>query len=275
MPDKIISRVPTHHILQNYVHSYVIWERESVLNNQKLFLPNNVCGIGFTLKGKLFVEYEDGIETTPITGIRNVFKKASNVTTTSNFLNVSVRFKPFGLAAFTNIDVQDIFQEKFIHLEVLFNKFLVEELYEKLLNCKLQEDIFNSLETFLLSQLNTEFSTKYFQFFEELELLNYDTLNVEKLSNKFETSERNLQRIFLKHIGITPKSYINLLRFRKLLSNVYKSNDTLLQQSLEVGYYDQSHFIKEFKHYTNLTPSQFQKLLDNNSVSDFYNTLKK
>lgn len=70
-------------------------------------------------------------------------------------------------------------------------------------------------------------------------------------------------------IGITPKKYLKTIRLQYSL--YLRSRDKMLNVTnlaLESGYYDQAHFINEFKALTGFTPKQY---FDNNAVySDFY-----
>jgi AraC-like DNA-binding protein len=73
-------------------------------------------------------------------------------------------------------------------------------------------------------------------------------------------SARYLELLFRDHLGITPKTLISICRFQKF----YKLVNEFKMPGLEKGniydfYYDQAHFIKEFKRYTGLTPTQYSK----------------
>lgn len=70
-------------------------------------------------------------------------------------------------------------------------------------------------------------------------------------------SQRQLRRIFAFYIGDTVKSFSNVVRFQSLL-NTKPTRDRLREEKLylEFGYYDQSHFIKEFKNFYGVTPSK-------------------
>lgn len=82
-------------------------------------------------------------------------------------------------------------------------------------------------------------------------------------------SSRFIQKEFLKEYGITPKRYQINCRLEHLLKAMLKEQDTY--SWLETGYYDQSHFYRDFKRYFTMTPSAFVK----SSYSFFYNTKAK
>lgn len=73
-------------------------------------------------------------------------------------------------------------------------------------------------------------------------------------------SSRQLRRLFEFHIGGSIKSFCNVVRFQNFL-NTYPSDQNLKQNNLfyELGYYDQAHFIKEFKNYYGQTPNKALK----------------
>ncbi len=70
-------------------------------------------------------------------------------------------------------------------------------------------------------------------------------------------SPRQLRRIFNFYIGTTAKSFSNVVRFQHIL-NVKPSKQSLRENKIyfEVGFFDQAHFIKNFKTYYGVTPSE-------------------
>ena len=70
-------------------------------------------------------------------------------------------------------------------------------------------------------------------------------------------SPRQLRRIFNFYIGTTAKSFSNVVRFQHIL-NAKPSKQSLKENKLyfDVGFFDQAHFIKNFKTYYGVTPSE-------------------
>lgn len=70
-------------------------------------------------------------------------------------------------------------------------------------------------------------------------------------------SPRQLRRIFNFHIGTTAKSFSNVVRFQYIL-NAKPSKQNLKENKLyfDVGFFDQAHFIKNFKTFYGVTPSK-------------------
>jgi len=72
--------------------------------------------------------------------------------------------------------------------------------------------------------------------------------------------ERTLQRSFLKRIGVSPKMLARIARVNHLWEEINRQKATSYQDLVYLGnYFDQSHFIKDFKNLVGETPSHFFK----------------
>jgi len=91
-------------------------------------------------------------------------------------------------------------------------------------------------------------------------------IDIDTLCSTQKLSQKQLERLFVKQVGTTPKKFARYIRFiqtHKHLSNV--GLDDLCMKVLEKGYYDQAHFNREYKALTGLTPTS-------EAMSIFYNT---
>lgn len=70
-------------------------------------------------------------------------------------------------------------------------------------------------------------------------------------------SPRQLRRKFNYYIGTTPKAFSNVVRFQHIL-NVKPSRQSLKENKIyfDVGFFDQAHFIKQFKKFYGVSPSE-------------------
>lgn len=83
-------------------------------------------------------------------------------------------------------------------------------------------------------------------------------ITVDELSKKAFISSRQLEREFKNIIGLSPKAYIRIARLWQAQQLIGKSGfANLAQLSYHAGYYDQSHFIRDFKQLTGVTPTGF------------------
>ncbi len=81
-------------------------------------------------------------------------------------------------------------------------------------------------------------------------------LNISDLSEETGYSDRYIRKIFEKYIGFSPKQFCQIVKFQNSLDMILKTESSLLDSS----YYDQSHFIREFKKFTLLTPKQYKEM---------------
>ena len=79
--------------------------------------------------------------------------------------------------------------------------------------------------------------------------------NIENVASRYGFTSRYLQKLFLQYTGLTPKLYHKINRFQKSLVLVSKRNQPLTSIAYECGYFDQSHFIREYKSFTGFIPS--------------------
>ncbi len=96
-----------------------------------------------------------------------------------------------------------------------------------------------------------------------------NNINVSDLSAHVNVGNRQLRNIFRKKLGLSPKQFIRLFRFKTALSNLPCHDESNSQFAPSLGYYDESHFIHDFKSFSGMTPKQY--LNNQNFISDFSN----
>lgn len=86
-------------------------------------------------------------------------------------------------------------------------------------------------------------------------------LSLENICKIVKQRERKIYHLFRENLDVSPKEYMRICRFRHSLE-LLKTNkkETLTAIAYEAGFHDQSHFIKEIKFFTGVTP----KLLSTN-----------
>lgn len=79
-----------------------------------------------------------------------------------------------------------------------------------------------------------------------------------QLATNSNLSIRQLERNFIREIGVSPKIYARMLRFQHLLQNrISTPNQKWAALAYDNDYFDQMHLIKEFKQFLGTTPSAF------------------
>ncbi|MFK8013031.1 MAG: helix-turn-helix domain-containing protein [Marinicellaceae bacterium] len=87
-------------------------------------------------------------------------------------------------------------------------------------------------------------------------------LTVKELLFYTKCSERKMYQLFLNHFGVTPKQYIRILKIRNAIQSVVSNPQlSLTQIAYNIGYSDQSHFIKEARLMCEILPKEIKSKL--------------
>ena len=258
-------------MLKKAISAIVFWRRSADEKKESIFLPNNIGGMGFTLSGNLYVRTDGDYSQMPAFGTRNTITKPSEVKTSGNFFNISVRLVvPNALYLFTKIPVNTIYEQESVDLEHIFEKRALNELNDRLLETDTDLQRLHIIETFLWQRIINScppMLTVVIEFINETK----GVYNLEVIAKRFSITERTINRYFNRFIGISPSQYIQLIRFRSVINKRDIKDKNFLNIALDAGYYDQSHFIKHCKEFSKVTPRKFYEMFEKRDLSDFYN----
>ena len=83
-------------------------------------------------------------------------------------------------------------------------------------------------------------------------------IDVSSLSEQMNINRRSIERRFASVIGMSPKQLSRVVRLQSTIRILEQKNFTnLTALAYENGYYDQAHFIKDFKEFTGMSPKTF------------------
>lgn len=169
----------------------------------------------------------------------------------------STRFHPGGFLPFATLPIKEM-ENTAVALEKLFGRE-GQELEQKILSSTETSERIKWVEAFLLRRLtDTETIDRIVKATVEILLTANGQLSVEELSRQTNINRRQLERKFSAAIGLSPKQLSKTIRLQaalKMLLNRKFTNLTAL--AYEGEYYDQAHFIKDFRELTGLTPKEF------------------
>jgi AraC-like DNA-binding protein len=93
-------------------------------------------------------------------------------------------------------------------------------------------------------------------------------VNLNWLANQCNISNRQLERKFKALIGVSPKQFINKIKFHYTLQLKFASPSTnWTELSYDAGYFDQAHMVRSIKKYSGFSPSGFIKLIPELSIN--------
>jgi AraC-like DNA-binding protein len=154
----------------------------------------------------------------------------------------------------------------------LVNSKETKELYDQICLCRSLSKKINILERYLIGKLKQSEKT-YTRVANLSRICNYVTdhneaFSIKTISGETGVSERYIQKLFLEHVGLQPVSLHASHRFIKSLQQVISTSSSLTSIAYACGYYDQSHFVKEFKRFTGISPFHARRALTKNDEAN-------
>ena len=169
----------------------------------------------------------------------------------------SVRFHPNGFLPFATIPIKEM-ENTAVSLEKLFGKD-GKKIEQRILNASPTSEKIKLIEEFLLNRLtNIETVDRIIKSTVDTILTANGQLSIDELSKQTKINRRQLERKFSSTIGLSPKQLSKTIRLQATLKILLNKNFTSLTAlAYQHEYYDQAHFIKDFKELTGLTPKEF------------------
>ncbi|RKN77021.1 helix-turn-helix domain-containing protein [Ulvibacterium marinum] len=244
--------------------SYSEFDTDKLIDNWLGIFPNATANIAISLGDDLLHTNNSKNKSF----ISAACTKTLALKRTKNFKIISIQLNPFGLHHLLGIPMREI-KNANLPSDVLFKASQIEMLHDKLHE---NDDItqrFQILEDFVFQQLRPKSINPRLPF--AIRIMTDEGLNnMDKLSSVLCLSSRGLRKMFSQHIGMSPKYYSKMVRFNNAASQMLKSpEDKLTAIATDFGYFDQPHFIKDFKHFSGVSPSHFLNIRSNST--DFYN----
>ena len=243
-------------LLKPYIKYFVVSENE--LENEYKVFPSSGLVIGFQYKGQLS-SIKDSIlsKLAPagVTGISDSFKIFRN---SAGIGTILVYFTEIGFAFFASNPVNELFNLS-LSLDDIFDKNRVIEVQEKLALATIDKQRIKIVEQFLLSQLKDIQTDKLIMEAVNLIYQSRGNIRISELNDKLFVSQSPFEKRFRKVVGTTPKKFATIVRFNAVLDDL--NAKSLIDICYENNFFDQAHFIKDFKQFTGDTPEHFKRFL--------------
>jgi AraC-like DNA-binding protein len=249
---KFETYIPTD-ILKPFIKSFILHETANETTYK--VLPGTALVIGFQYKGRLAYlddKNEIPLAVSGVTGIMDrykVFKNSPGIGT------VLVNFTETGAAAFFKQPLHELFRES-LSLDnfMLRSELLVLE--EQLQEAKNDSERISVVEQFLINRLNPPETDEMVLAALSIIHKTKGNIRIKELAVQLHTSQSPLEKRFRKIVGASPKKFASIVRLKNALQ-IYSPQKSLTDLGYEAGFYDQAHFIKEFKTFTGDTPEDY------------------
>ncbi len=246
-------------ILQPYVECYFKWQSGKL--SKSLWVdspPSAFSAIVFNLGGRHQVTLEEGrTEETGSAFISGQAIRNVSLQVEGEVDQLGIVFRPTGIhklfgfpmheVTHSRFDVGDVFGNLFCDLEEALHETVDEARQIALINgflmnrasqADIEEDGIDYAANLLLDQMGN--------------------VQIKCILDKIFMSRRKFERHFLKQVGVSPKFYGRIRRYGHVCSLMAGHRKVEWGRLLhQVGYYDQSHFIRDFHEFAKMSPTAY------------------
>jgi AraC-like DNA-binding protein len=261
------SPVTPHPLLSPYIAKMFVFESSGRLPalDRKLIVPNANFKLTLTYRngivahiaGKPFIQSENGLSLTGLIDSPVMLDPQEDTQTGT----IIIEFNPLGAYRFFRLPYAGI-KNQIVEMADLIGNCAGEiqsQLAEtSALNLKLQ-----LLQRFLIKRLKNAAPDLIFDYCVNRISDSRGLISVAQLEKETGYSSRWLHNKFSEHLGTGPKNLSEIIRFKQVYQ-VYSTIGKLgiLKEHLYHYYYDQSHFLRAFKRFTGLSPTELQNSLN-------------
>ncbi|NOU47109.1 MAG: AraC family transcriptional regulator [Bacteroidales bacterium] len=176
-----------------------------------------------------------------------------------NFALIAYFLKPNSLISLFGIPAFEL-TDKPIDLTLLSpNK--TATLQDRLLNCENIEVMISIIDSFIFELMKSTKTVSEKIIYASEKLANYYFKeSLPTIQKELNITERTFQRLFEQYIGVSPNTYRRICQFNSAFTDLNLGKYTNLSDlAYNHGYADQSHYIRSFKEFTNITPGEYLK----------------
>ncbi len=248
--------ISPHILLQPYIANYTIsFPTPQTMPDEYTVLP--------TASSTLIISVSaDSI----ISGLRGVNTKACHVGAHANKMKLLllIEFHPGRLYPFIQIDQFELV-DSYFKVEDL-DKTFIQTLENELMKSEGIEALVEALDRIFIARLADCHTGKGISTIMHNIFNRHGNISMRELSSEFYYSEKQIRRLFLQHVGTSPKMFARIVRANYALRLLQNKPTYLTDIAEEAGFFDQPHFIHDFKMVCGLTPQEYRQ-----NMSVFYN----
>ena len=265
-----LQHIIPHPLLKGYIEKMWVFESTGRVPNDdmKLVVPNGRIKLVIPFRNGLSGKMEDGwfhlskehsITLIGIADIPAIIESEKDCKAGT----IGVEFSPHGAYRFFHLRHSEIKNQIHPLTDILGN--IAKQLEEKIANTESVNSKVCLLQQFLLKLFSQNEADSIFDYCVQKIKLTKGKINISDLEKETGYGSRWLHMKFIDKIGISPKNLSSIIRFQQYYQTLATSQEKVfMKKDFYNYYYDQSHFIKEFKRFTGLSPVRFE-----NANNDF------
>jgi AraC-like DNA-binding protein len=258
-------QIPPPPALTNFVQYF--WVLEGSASSGQPFRHRAIADICpefiFYYKGSFNLQtaFPNPTEKLP-SGLYGQFRNYKRFATVSDYGIFGVYLYPYAIPCFFHLPTSELTEQQ-VDIKTLCGRE-GEILEEKILSAKNNFERVSILSDFLMCRLNG-MKKQDEQIIASINNIihNRQAPSIAKLSDECYLSRRQFERKFGELAGLSPRVFLNIVKVNRAINHYLKLEKTLTQVAYECGYYDQSHFIHDFKSFSGLSPKEYFRANEN------------
>jgi len=261
----LLRHIQPHPQLRQYIDKMWVFESDGRVpqEDMKLVVPNG--------RPKLTIPYKNGVSGSNKDGFRLV-KESSiiligicdvptvvDLESDAPHGNIGIEFSPLGAYRLFQLRHSELKNKIFLIEEVLGRS--AREIQETIANTESVNEKIQIIQTFLIRLLIRSEPDQVLDYCIQQIKNSRGLATVSDLVSKTGYSNRWIYEKFMEKVGLSPKSLSSVIRFSQFYEQWAKQPESdFFNRDLRNYFYDQSHFIKDFKRFTGLSPLKFAAL---------------
>lgn len=239
--------------LSPYIKSFVLVESHDISVNR--LLPDTSLVAAIRFNGMVQFREKTGHTALPVlslSGLRKSFRLVEYGQKSSNLL---VLFREGGTTAFFDLPLHEVFESN-IALDIFCSTSELITLQEQVETSQSAEQKVGIVQQFFIAKLRHQNTDQLILHSVGKIKAAKGIVNIKDLSDSLFISLDAFEKRFRKNVGATPKQFADIVRMKSVINQIGQTG-ILLGPALNAGFFDQSHFIRDFKKFTGLTPTGF------------------
>ena len=165
----------------------------------------------------------------------------------------AIKFQPWAIKELFGLEMSALV-DNVIETPVFLQKEFAEVKTIAVGNLAFEEKV-SQIEEWFLHKNYSDLNVKY----KAVQLIHEKNglIQLSDLVSSTQISERTLERYFKTYVGLSPKFYSRIIRFSSIFKLIQEEPVDWQDVIFKAGYYDQSHFIKNFQEFTGEDPSRY------------------
>ena len=252
--------------LSEFVEHFVYYEGFNPVHNMDRFLPDGNTEIIIDLTGSAQYIYDNEtlteIQTCRHAWVSGVRTQPITIPSGKGSRMLIMAFRKGKAHPFYDLPMSEL-TDLVVDADLIFGK-RIHCLREQLLHTASIQQMFLLAEKFLLQQagdsLHTEPSSKCVEYVVSSITKKPNIQGFQQLSSHIGYSQKHFIDLFKRQVGVSPKQYLKIMRFQKAVLEIEASKPIHWSDlAAESGFYDQAHFINDFKSFSGFTPNEYMK----------------